>query len=217
MPKLKYFTLKEHIEPVIDKYQSCGLPNRNISTNIKLIRDICDITLKKKQELFILSLDQQKAFDSIRHDYLDKVIEETKIPDELKTKIKLLYKNTFAFIEVNKSLTDTFEIQKGVKQGCCMSMLLYILAINKLLIKINGNPNIKGYEFTITKHNKIKILAYADDTCIILKDRESIRLVIEHFEEWGGLSGANLNKEKSSLLILNPNEQYKSNFDLPSR
>ena len=53
------------LEPMINELQTCGIPNRKISSNIKIIRDIIDLNNNKKEQLFILSLDQKKAFDCI--------------------------------------------------------------------------------------------------------------------------------------------------------
>ena len=90
-----------------------------------------------------------------------------------------------------------------------MSILLYVLAINELLVNINNNVLIRGFEFTVTKRNTIKILAYADDTSLLLRDVESIFSAITEFEKWGEESGARLNKEKSSILAINPTNEHQ--------
>ena len=133
---------------------------------------------------------------------MNNLIDSSSISHDLKQKIKLFYSSSKACLEINKTLTNSIDIKRSIKQGSSMSMLLYVLD-HDLIERINKNENIRGFEF-IVKKNNIKILAYADDTVLVLKDKKSIAWVIREFEEWGHFLGAKLNKNKSAILILNP-------------
>ncbi len=67
-------------------------------------------------------------------------------------------------------------MERGIRQGCAMSSLLFILVANILAIKIRLDKNIKGINIGNIEH---KIVQYADDSTIILKDKDSITNVIE--------------------------------------
>jgi hypothetical protein len=51
--------------------------------------------------------------------------------------------------------------------------------------------------------NEIKIKAYADDVDSITTDLTSIEKIIQEFDEWGEISGASINREKTKILTYN--------------
>ncbi len=62
--------LKEAIGWVIHVNQTYCVPNRSIFDNIYLIRDILDISRSLGLNIGLISLDQEKAFDRVEHNYL---------------------------------------------------------------------------------------------------------------------------------------------------
>jgi hypothetical protein len=55
---------------VIGDHQTCSIPNRRINDNINLIRDIIFENNLNGSELYLVSVDQSKAFDRLSHKYL---------------------------------------------------------------------------------------------------------------------------------------------------
>jgi len=64
-----------------------------------------------------------------------------------------MYKNIISKIIVNGALTGEINIQRSVRQGCPLSMLLYVIAIESLNININNNTNIQGIKIPNMKRN----------------------------------------------------------------
>src|ERR1043165_6698401 len=63
----------------------------------------------------------------------------------------------------NKGLfTDRFDIEKGIKQGCPLAPLLFVVVMDSLLVKLS---TMRGYRLTLK--DSITSKAYADDlvTC----------------------------------------------------
>ena len=77
--------------------------------------------------------------------------------------IELLYSNASTKININGFLTDPIPLKCGVRQGCPLSALLYVLVIEILALQLRANPNIVG--FTI-QGEKIISSHYADDAVI---------------------------------------------------
>lgn len=84
-------------------------------------------------------LAQKKAFDFISIEDLYEVLKAYGFKHNLINIIKLLYVQSTVQINVNSVLIEQIEIQRGVKQGCPLSLSppLYILAINPIIIKKN--------------------------------------------------------------------------------
>ena len=53
------------INLVVNKDQTCGVPGRYIGENVAFLRDVVDYATKFDVLVAILSLDQEKAFDSV--------------------------------------------------------------------------------------------------------------------------------------------------------
>ena len=62
--------LKLILSEVISSDQTCGLPGRSIFSNLRLFRDIIKYAQSKNLKGFFVSLDQEKAFDRVNHDFL---------------------------------------------------------------------------------------------------------------------------------------------------
>jgi hypothetical protein len=86
-------------------------------------------------------------------------------------------------------MCDLIYIISGLKQGCQLSMVLYILCIEELLC-IELNNRIKGYFLNIYFKQECKAAVYADDISGFLRTLESIGLFFREFEDWAIISGA---------------------------
>ena len=78
----------------------------------------------------------------------------------------MLYKEITSQIIVNGQPTNKINIQRGVRQGCPFSMILFVLSTIDLISMIKEEKRITGH---ITKHLRpVKVQSYADDTTIII-------------------------------------------------
>ena len=65
-------------------------------------------------------------------------------------------------------MTNYFKVSRGVRQGCPLSPLLFILSVELLAQKIRQNPRIKGVG--LPNAEEVKLSQFADDTTLICKD-----------------------------------------------
>ncbi|KAK3514516.1 hypothetical protein QTP70_018717, partial [Hemibagrus guttatus] len=65
--------LKQRMHTIVHNNQSYCIPNRTIMDNLFLVRDVIDLCRLNSCDLGFLSLDQEKAFDRVDHDYLFQV------------------------------------------------------------------------------------------------------------------------------------------------
>ena len=79
-------------------------------------------------------------------------------------------------------------------------MILYVLAIEELILRIKNNTKINGYKLNILQEIEIKISAYADDIVGYVLDETSIKEFFLEFDKWGEISGAKINKDKTKIL-----------------
>ena len=85
----------------------------------------------KKQEfqkhIYFCFIDYAKAFDCVNHHKLWKILNEMGIPVYLTCLLRNLYADQEATVRTGHGTTDSFQIGKGVRQGCVLSPCLFNL------------------------------------------------------------------------------------------
>ena len=70
LTKITANRLRPTMKEVISEEQTCTFPGRNIFSNLFLVRELIYYTKEKNIEGYILSIDQEKAFDKVNHNKL---------------------------------------------------------------------------------------------------------------------------------------------------
>lgn len=100
--------LRKVMNQVIHRTQTYCVPGRSIVNNVSLIRDVLDVSGSLGVDTGLVSLDQEKAFDWVEHQYLWKVLERFGLSPGLIAKIKVLYEDIEGVLKVNSSLCKAF-------------------------------------------------------------------------------------------------------------
>ena len=111
--------------------------------------------------------------------------------------IKLLYNNIFSCVSNNGYLSNYFTLSRGIRQGCPISALLFILVAEILAVKLRADSRIHGIEIS---GQEFKISQLADDTTMFLKDIQSIKNALALFNKFGAYSGLKLNLDKTEII-----------------
>lgn len=131
--------LKLCLHLLIRNGQTYCIPKRSIIDNLFLLRDIIDFNLNNKNDLEVLSLDQEKAFDRVDHEYLFKVLKSYGFGDIFISYITLLYSNVHVMVKVGGGLSAPIPVTRGIRQCCPISGQLYSLIIETLLCRLRNN------------------------------------------------------------------------------
>lgn len=76
-------------------------------------------------DLFLMFLDFKKAYDSVNREMLWKILQSFRVPQKLIEVCRLLYRKSTAKVNINKCISDEFEIEVGLKQGDVMAPTLF--------------------------------------------------------------------------------------------
>lgn len=152
---------------IIHPNQTGFIKNRQGTDNVHRLFHIIDSTQKEKEPTLIISMDAEKAFDRIEPTFLFQTLAGMNFGEWFIQYIKMLFKAPKAQILTNGFLLGAFSLSRGVRQGCCVSPLLFSLAIEPLALAIRANAATSGVKFGASEH---KISLYADDILIYLTE-----------------------------------------------
>ena len=89
-------------------------------------------------ETHIAFLDIRKAYDTVCRDSLWKSLLDVGIRGKMSRVIKNLYEVVESSVIVNEDLTEWFEVGLGVRQGCTLSPLLFLIFVEGLSRKLRS-------------------------------------------------------------------------------
>lgn len=167
--------------------QTCGVPGRYIGENVALLRDVVDYASDSDVPVAILSLDQEKAFDRVA---------------SFTRWVKLLYTDIRSSVLINGYTSCWFKPTRGVRQGCPLSPLLYILTMEVLAVNIRAHPDITGLMLPGASSPLPVLSLYADDTSVISTSDSATAAAFDTYEKFEKGTGSKLNLGKCEGLWL---------------
>ncbi len=170
--------------------QTCSVPDRSIFDNLYLVRDAFEYMKQKELSCGVLKLDQEKAFDRVNHEFLFKVLHKMNFGPVFISFIRVLYTEVYSCVLNNGHFSESFAVSRGVRQGCPLSPLLFVLVAESLGNVIRSNNNIKGLPIP---GSCMKMSQYADDTTVFVSDAKSLHEIKKSTELYERGSGAKFN------------------------
>ena len=191
--------LKAVLGAIISPAQQSGISDRTIFNNLYLVRDIIDYCTQKNIPGYILSFDQEKAFDKVDRGFLYAVLHEMGFGPLFIRAIKILYTDNVASVLVNGFVSDQFNIERGNKQGCSPSSNLYAIYIEPLSLAIQEEKKLTPLPLP---GPPILIMQIADDMEVFLSDKANVEYLFNLFAAFKAATGSSINEEKTEGLYL---------------
>jgi hypothetical protein len=185
------------VEKHIGPHQTGFVQGRDIRENILTAQSLIEYYKTNNQKIAFLLLDWEKAFDRVDHRSLIKILEHLDFPTTLLNAIKAIYRNSWAAIKINNKLSQQFKINSGVKQGCPLSPILFIIIIEVLHTQFRLNNNIRQNPLI-----KQKSQGYADDTLLLVNNNNELNEFLNEIKTYCNITGAKVNENKSKMLLI---------------
>ena len=129
----------------------------------------------RKKKIYFCFIDYSKDFDCVDHSKLWKILREMGIPDPLTCLLRNLYASQEATVRTGHGTTDWFQIGKGARQGCILSLCLYNLYAEYIMRNAGLDESQAGIK--IARRN-INHLRYADDTTLMAESEEELKSLL---------------------------------------
>nr|GEV98145.1 putative RNA-directed DNA polymerase, eukaryota, reverse transcriptase zinc-binding domain protein [Tanacetum cinerariifolium] len=191
------------IDDLISQEQSAFIKGRQIMEGPIILNEVISWCKTKKEKALLFKVDFQKAFDSVRWDHLDDILDKFGFRQTWRHWIKSCLVLSKASILVNGSPTDEFSFHRGLRQGDPLSPFLFILVMESLQVSFQRLIDRCMFTSIMVGHNNqvsISHLFYADDVMFIGKwSLENVNALMIMLHCFFLASGLKINVQKSSL------------------
>ena len=197
--------LEKVLHKIINNDQSAYIKGRYIGTSIRNVIDLFDYCESTDQPGAMICADFLKAFDSLEHNFIFSVLRRLNFGENFISWLSLMYNDARFKVKNNGWVSQSHVITRGLRQGCSMSALIFIIAVEILGMMIRQNNNIEGIMVGNKQH---KLIQFADDTTICVRNLESINEIVRTINDFGKCSGLNLNFSKTKGIWLGNLKNY---------
>ena len=172
------------------------IPERIIFDNVLVAHEVL-----QREEKYAISVDFEKAYDSISHDAIYMVLQHLKFPEQFINLVRGMIAGSKARIRNGEHYSEFFDVLRGVKQGCPLSPLLFALVIEPLANRI------RKHSIGASLGNIFQaIILYADDIFLFAANPEDQLKQIEILDNFYLATGLKMNKQKSLHISSHDNE-----------
>lgn len=156
------------ISDIISDVQSAFVSNRQILDGPFILNELISWCKYHKTKAMIFKVDFEKAFDSVRWDYLDGILSNFGFGAKWRGWIQGCLTSAMGSILVNGSPSSEFKFHKGLKQGDPLSPFLFSLVMESLHLSFKNILNASLYKgIHIDESLTVSHLFYADDTVFV--------------------------------------------------
>jgi hypothetical protein len=209
--KIVEHLLQQITEPILKRGEShlqFGFTKGLSPTMATLCLNEAIATAKQnKKELFITTLDAQKAFDVVNHNKLKQKLHTNGIVGQPWLLIDSLYSNVKERVRWKMQYSREFEVGKGVRQGAIMSTSLYKLYINDLLeiLMKSGNGLHLGTIYVGSP-------TCADDILLISNNKEEMQAMINTCYQYAKTHQYSLHPQKSTVTAYMNIQDHQADY-----
>ena len=125
MFKILQARLQQYVNRELLYVQAGFRKGRGTRDQIATIGWIIEKATEFQKNICFCFIDNAKAFDSVDHNKLWKMLQQMGIPDHFTCLLRNLYAGQEAIVRTRHGTMDWFQIRKGVCQGCVFSPCLF--------------------------------------------------------------------------------------------
>ena len=181
---------------------------RSCQDHIFTLNTILDGRKALRHNTFTCFIDFKKAFDSVDRPLLyHKMQSQFGIQGQFLSIIKALYQKVSSSVKINNQISDWFDVNCGVKQGCVLSPTLFSMFINDLVDSVRATG--RGLKI---KDANIDILMYADDVVVLAETEGDLQAILNSVSSWCRSWGISINVKKTKILHFRQKRTSLSDF-----
>ncbi|KAL0292815.1 UNVERIFIED_CONTAM: hypothetical protein Sradi_6972200, partial [Sesamum radiatum] len=193
------------LHKLIDYSQTAFVPGRSIADNIMLAQELLSgYNQARFPKRCTIKIDIQKAYDSVKWDFLLETLKIFKFPHQFINWIDQCITTAAFSIALNGQLHGFFKGSKGIRQGDPSSPYLFVLVMELFHVLFQLRVQSEGDFQFHWKCEELGILnlCFADDVLLFCAgDVPSVRRIKAVLDEFAALSGLLVNPTKSTVIL----------------
>jgi exonuclease III len=150
-----------------------------------------------KKGTALLFVDFRKAYDLVNHQALLFKLEQIGVNGRALNFIRALYTSSSISVKTGSEKSRVIKVEKGCRQGCPGSPILFDIYINDLVPKINRfGVEVPGIDAPMGT------LLFADDLIVICPNIDQLKEACEELDKWADSWGMQVGIQKCGLMIV---------------
>ena len=161
-----------------------------------LIQKYCH---RKKGKIYGCFVDFSKAFDNVSRDILLNILQKNGVDGKFFDILKTIYSNDMACIKIGNRYSAPFKPNKGVRQGCVLSLLLFNIFLADLQKELDScNDNVK-----LGGNKELSCLLWADDILILSESGDGLQRKLNTLGIYCTNNKLSVNTDKTECMVFN--------------
>ena len=154
-----------------------------------------------RKYLYSCFVDFKSAFDTVWRDGMFYKLMKMGVGGNFLKVLQSMYSNVNYSIKINNQVSQEFTSSVGVKQGCCLSPLLFNMYIADLpdIFDANCHPVYIGTNGTVP----LSCLLFADDLVLLSETSVGLQTALNRLEAYCRKWGLTINNSKTKIVIFN--------------
>ena len=190
---------REIVKSKLEDGQCSFRPGRSTTDQIFTVKQIFEKSWEYGKDLFVCFVDLEKAYDRVPRDKLWKVLQEYGVNGQLLRAIKSLYCRPEVCVQVNGKQSKPFHVGVGLRQGCVLSPLLFIVYMNWI------DKYSQADECATIGNCEISRLLFADDLVLLSSTESGLQRALNSFADACNTAGMKISTAKTEVLHLSRN------------
>ena len=173
--------------------------NRRTIDAIFVLSNIIEMNKKRRQPVFACFVDFAKAFDTVDHSILWQKLFTVGLSTKMLNLLQDMYSKASAVVKIDTEVSNPFSCSTGVRQGCNLSPLLFILFLSDL----EEHMKVWGAKGILMSNLRVNILMFADDVVLLAETAKDMNSSLAALSRYCLTSNLKVNANKTRIVVFN--------------
>ena len=197
----------------------CGFrKGRGCTDMIFVARQLIEKSVEHASELYVLFVDQKKAYDSIPRSALRIVLQKLGVPPRMCGLVQSLHDGMEARVRVDGSVTESILVKNGLRQGCTLAPTLFSLYFSAVMADWRSSSSVPGVQVRYrvrrklvgdrTRKSRLAEMSltesqFADDAALYVTSWSDLQVVSGEFAACASRWGLTVSLQKTKAMAVN--------------